>query len=148
MSDTQIKSVALFFFFAFFDEHRALDLTSKTLKLVRKKARDSQLDTNALIVKISQKVFLKEAGRQELPPPPQDLNIFQIPEAVHLGHLHALRKRVTAEEYGCLLWIKVFGLSETTVATGLDTTIGTIRHRTSQALKALGRHIPHEEAQA
>lgn len=144
MSDTQIKSVALFFFFAFFDEQRAIELTSKTLKLVRKQARDSEIDTNALIVRIAQKIFAKEASRRELPPPPQDLNVFQIPEAISLGHLHALRKRITIEEFGCLLWTKVFALPEATVALGFDTTIGTVRHRTSNALKSLGQQLPHE----
>ena len=148
MSDTQIKSVALFFFFAFFDEQRAIELTSKLLRLIRKRSRDETLDTNSLIVKLSQKLVAKESKRREIPPPPQDLTIFQIPETVHLGYLHALRKKVTLEEFSCVLWTKVLGLSETAVALGLDSTIGTIRHRNSNAIKALGQIIPNTGAEA
>ncbi len=144
MSDTQIKSVALFFFFAFFDELKALELTSRTVKLVRKNLRDGSLDTNALIVKFAQKVLAKESRKHEPSPPPQDLTIFQIPETMHLGHLHALRKRATLEEFSSLVWTRVLGLSEEAVALGLDSSIGTIRHRNSNALKTLGRSIPPE----
>jgi len=144
MSDTQIKSVALFFFFAFFDELKALELTSRTVKLVRKHSRDGSLDTNALIVKFAQKVLEKESRKHDPAPPPQDLTIFQIPDTMHLGYLHALRKRATLEEFSSLVWTRVLGMTETTVALGLGATIGTVRHRTSNALKSLGRAIPPE----
>ncbi|HEX4923343.1 MAG TPA: hypothetical protein VFV50_04625 [Bdellovibrionales bacterium] len=142
MSDTQIKSVALFFFFAFFDEQKSLDLTARVIRLVRKKAKGAEVPLEVLIVQAAQKVLVKEAKRTDVAPPPQTLQTLQIPDETQLGYLHALRRKIALDEYSALVWTHIIGFPEPALAAGLGSTVGTIRHRNGAALRTLGQMIP------
>ncbi len=142
LSEAQIRSVALFYFYVLLDENQALDWTLKSLRQCLKSlGSESESDSRAtsLIVHhthlgwkkiIQNKATLSASIVHEA--------AFVIPPSLDLGVWKQFRKDADGEEFLAVIWSKILGFSDQEIATGLGVSLGTVRYRVGRGLRHLG----------
>ena len=145
MTDAQIRSTILFFFLSFLDEKVALRAAGKTVVLCNrllKKSADPAKDFERIFVQASLRAWqkskrLKPAGQAGVA---LDGGI-DIPRQVDLGSWRQLHKDAQIEELLAVIWSKVLGFHDESIASGLDVSVGTVRYRVGRGLRLLGRTV-------
>lgn len=145
-SEAQIKSVALFFSLALLDDQLAGQAALATLYRLRKKTDKqnlSELQQQAQMVSLMSKIWLrycKYLNTSQGATYTGGLNTLKN-DFIDLGPWREFRRMTDDNEFLSVLWLQVIGFEEEAIAEGLNTTVGTVRHRVSRGLKYLGERM-------
>lgn len=149
-----IEKTALFFHFALLDEARAQSVTVKAIKKFRQerfKAKVSGLNLRASdFVRLTSEQLKREQKQTR----PKGLGFSSggliLPEKSNFGPWFEFQKIADDKDFSAVLYSKILALSEKEIATGLNTSVGTVRFRISNGLKILGRicHLGGEERES
>ena len=147
MTEAQIKSVALFFFFTLLDEdlaERAARLTIENFRVqIKKKSKNGTkgLATDPVVVLIreSRLVFEKISKSENLNRAAINQKAkFLLPPGVSYGAWRQFHKEAPREDLIAIIWSRIVGFDDVKVAQGLGASEGTIRYRVGRGLRQLG----------
>lgn len=140
MDEAEVQAIALFFFFAFLDERRALEASTQAIsQFAEKKKKHSDLNSHVLLVMTTAALWAKHHHKVHRGNP----NIsteggWMIPGDLDLGPWREFQKLATQDELLAVIWSKVLGLADKDIAQGLGISEGTLRYRLGRALRKLG----------
>lgn len=140
MGESETKSIALFFFFAFLDDRRAIEASTQALTLAAaKKKKNPKIPEPVLLVMCTFTIWKKHhlkitRGHTNLS---NDAG-WLIPSDFDMGPWREFQKLATQDELLTVIWSKVLSISEADIAQGLGISEGTIRYRLGRALRKLG----------
>ncbi|MBX2987907.1 MAG: hypothetical protein KF802_08410 [Bdellovibrionaceae bacterium] len=138
MTENDIRSIALFYYFALLDEQKAIEAGAEALNYARdRKKRDPALKNSSAVVMATFHVWEKWAGglnRNRVVP----MSSWAMPEGFDLRPWKEFQRNATSEELLVVIWSKIVGYSEGDIAVGLGQTEGTISFRLGKALRKLG----------
>ncbi len=142
LSEAQIRSVCLFYFFVLLDESEALTWTLKTIGKFSKAKTGNQ---GQEVEWASEMVYLTHESWRQLQKKGYGLGSpvsyeagFLVPSDVDLGIWKQFRKEAESDEFLAVIWSKILGVSDADMAKGLAITLGTVRHRVGRGLRHLG----------
>ncbi|MGE3973642.1 MAG: hypothetical protein AB7F59_03860 [Bdellovibrionales bacterium] len=139
INETQMKSVALFFFYAFMEESVATAAISKSLRKIERSLRkgDGFSSFSSASVYWTEKVWSRYNKKKQF----VNLGLermFSLPKDVELEPWKQLQKDVLPEEYLAAIWTGLLQYPPQDIAEGLGVSVGTVQHRSGIALKKLG----------
>ena len=139
LSESDIKDIALFFFFTMLDEKRAILAAAQTYEQCSKKIeRDSSLSIGETIVSSSYKIWNQHKAKLIRGRPQYSLSSgWNLPSGIDIGVWKDFQKNATEEDLLALVWSKILNISDIEIAHGLGLTIGTVRYRVSHAVRKL-----------
>lgn len=140
MTEAEIKSIALFAYFAFLDEARAVEAASRSLVLAEDKLKkDKSVTSSVAIVWATEKVWNELNGQllRGHPTVNSDKN-WILPKGFDFGPWKEFQKNATEDELLILIWSKILGFNDDEIAQGLGITEGTVRYRMARSLRKLG----------
>jgi hypothetical protein len=146
-----LKRFAIFFFLAFLDERLAAEISDRAAASYKSKNPKS-LDPNSPemrrltidLCKTYWETNKRRISRRDVKP---NLEAFgKLPAQVSLQPWIRFHKNTSDEEILAFLLAQILKFSEQEVAEGLKISIGTLRHRISRAIRAIGSYA--EGAQA
>lgn len=140
MTEADLKSIALFFYFAFLDDQKAIEASSQALALSRvRKAKSPHLKNSVLIVVATRAVWDKYKARMSRGRPNTSVESgWIIPEGLDLGPWREFQKSSSEDELLSVIWSKILKIDDDDISEGLGITQGTIRYRLGRALRKLG----------
>ena len=140
MIQIDVRSIALFFFYATLDEKRAIEAASQAFEQVRKKlSKNPQMKPEVAIISVTKQVWDENSGRFLRGRPNYSSESgWLIPEKVDLGPWKEFQKVSQEDEFLCLIWSKILKISDEDISLGLGVSIGTLRYRIGRALRKLG----------
>jgi hypothetical protein len=140
MGESEVSSIALFFFFAFLDDRRALEASTQAITLFNtKKKKNPQFNEAVLTVMSTFSVWSKLHLKLNRGNPNFSTEAgWSIPSDLDLGPWREFQKLATQDELLAVIWSKVLQLNEKDIAQGLGISEGTVRYRLGRALRKLG----------
>jgi len=140
MGESEVRSIALFFFFAFLDDRRALEASTQAISLFNdKKKKNPQFNNNELIVMSTFSVWTKNHLKLNRGNPNISTDAgWMIPTDLDLGPWREFQKLATQDELLAVIWSKVLEIQDHDIAQGLGISEGTVRYRLGRALRKLG----------
>jgi hypothetical protein len=144
VSDSDVKALALFFFFTMLDEKRALHAATQAFEICHQKFKaKSELKLPVLIVLSTQKIWDQHKKRliRGRPQYSQESG-WQLPPDIDFNAWKAFQKNSPEEELLALVWSQILNISDEDISAGLGITQGTIRFRVGRALRKLGSAQP------
>jgi sigma-70-like protein len=140
MGESEIKSITLFFFFAFLDDRRALEASTQAISICSdKKKKNPQFNNNTLIVMSTFAGWAKHHLKLNRGNPNISTDAgWMIPADLDLGPWREFQKLATQDELLAVIWAKVLEIPEKDIAQGLGISEGTVRYRLGRALRKLG----------
>lgn len=140
MTEADIKSIALFFYFSFLDDQKAIEASSQALALGRvRKSKSPHLKNSVLIVAVTKTVWEKYKPRMTRGRPNTSVESgWVVPEGVDLGPWREFQKSSSEDELLSVIWSKILKIEDDDISEGLGITQGTIRYRLGRALRKLG----------
>lgn len=140
MGEAEIRATALFFFFAFLDDRRALEASTQALSICfEKKKKNPQFNNAVLTVLSTYRVWSKHHLKLHRGKPTMNPEIgWMIPTDLDLGPWREFQKLATQDELLAVIWSKILGISDHDIAQGLGISEGTVRYRLGRALRKLG----------
>lgn len=140
MGELELKSIALFFFFAFLDDRRALEASTQAISIGSdKKKKNPQLNSQVLIVMSTFAVWTKHHLKLNRGNPNVSTDVgWMLPPDLDLGPWREFQKLATQDELLAVIWSKVLEIPEKDIAEGLGISEGTVRFRLGRALRKLG----------
>lgn len=140
MSESDVKSVALFFYFAFLDDKKAIEASTQALAICRdKKGSNPNINSDVAIVAATHAIWNKYKLRIVRGRPNSSVESgWLVPGNVDLGPWREFQKNATQDELLTVIWSKILNISEENISVGLGITQGTIRYRLGRALRKLG----------
>ncbi len=142
MTEAQIQSVALFYYFVTLDESVSLVESERTLLKVEsrlKKSTRPHEEIAPLIVYFTQKGWNKLRRRKQYVVTQSSVGSgFLIPDEVDMSSWVQFKKEADESEFLAVLWSRVLKFRDDEISIGLGVTVGTIRHRVSRGLRKLG----------
>ncbi len=144
LSEAQIKSVALFFFYACMDEETAFQSTTKTIEKCKKRTAKGALeheDVEAVLVNSTFETWKQWQQGTSL----SHISVsheagWMLAEGAEFGVWQDFRRSAEADEFLAVIWSKLLKIPDEHIAKGLDVSVGTVRHRVGRGLRQLG-HI-------
>jgi hypothetical protein len=148
MNEAQIKSVSLFFFYAFLEESVATPAINRALLGIQK----SQ-DKNAFTTVEAATVYWTHRYWRKFQKKAKFINIglermYKVPRDFDLEPWKQLQKELTQDEFLVAIWSALLGFSHRDIAEGLSVSTGTVQHRIGIAFKKLGNLIRREKPNA
>lgn len=140
MPETDAKSVALFFYFAFLDDKKAIEASIRALAFCRdKKKKNPQLKNSVALVIATKHVWDNYKARVIRGRPNTSVESgWLVPEAADLGPWREFQKTSSEDELLTVIWSKILKIDDDDLSQGLGITQGTIRYRLGRALRKLG----------
>jgi Response regulator containing a CheY-like receiver domain and an HTH DNA-binding domain len=140
MSEADAQSIALFFYFAFLDDRRAVEASIQALAFCRdRKKKNPELPSSVAIVAATKTVWNRYKNRIARGRPNTSVESgWLIPEGVDLGPWREFQKTASEDELLTVIWSKILRFSDHEISEGLGITQGTIRYRLGRALRKLG----------
>ena len=140
MGESEVRSIALFFFFAFLDDRRAIDASAQAISALNLKKKKNPSSNSAVLTVMSTfSVWTKQHLKLNRGNPNFSAEAgWIIPPNFDLGPWREFQKLATQDELLSVIWAKVLGFSETDIAQGLGISEGTVRYRLGRALRKLG----------
>ncbi|MEK2689601.1 hypothetical protein [Bdellovibrio sp. GT3] len=140
MTEADIQSIALFFYFALLDDRRAIEASTQALALCRdKKKRNPELSNPVALVAATKITWDKFKVRVTRGRPNTTVESgWLIPEGVDLGPWREFQKTASEDELLTVIWSKILKIEDNDISEGLGITQGTIRYRLGRALRKLG----------
>jgi len=140
MGESEVQAIALFFFFAFLDDRRAVDASAQTISIcTEKKKKNPALNNHSLLVAATFSVWSRLRAKVQR----GNANIsleggWVLPSGLDLGPWREFQKKATQDELLVVIWSKILGVSDKDIAEGLEISEGTVRYRLGRALRKLG----------
>ena len=143
MGDSEVRALALFFFYACLDEFRARDAASRAAdEYDRLLKRDPNMDPVVGVVLASMKVWNQYRSRIARGRPRYSSDSGWLwPEKTDLGHWKEFQKSAPEDELLAIIWVHILGYTEEQVSKALGLTAGTIRYRVGRGLRKLGSFL-------
>ena len=140
MTEADAKSVALFFYFAFLDDKKAIEASIRTLAFCRDKIKKNpELKRSVALVASSKTVWDGYKNRMTRGRPNTSVESgWIVPPEVDLGPWREFQKLASEDELLTVIWSKILKIEDTDISEGLGITPGTIRYRLGRALRKLG----------
>ncbi len=140
MSESDVKAIALFFYFAFLDDRRAMEASTLAITICKeKKSRNPSLRSNIAIVAATQTIWSKYKMRVVRGRPNTSVESgWLIPSGIDLGPWREFQKNASQDELLTVIWSKILNVTDEDISEGLGITQGTIRYRLGRALRKLG----------
>lgn len=134
------KAIALFFYFAFLDDRKAIEASTQALTICHeKRKRSPEIRPSTAVVAATHTVWNKYKGRITRGRPNTSVESgWLIPNGVDLGPWREFQKNATQDELLTVIWSKVLNIEDEDISAGLGITQGTIRYRLGRALRKLG----------
>ena len=153
MNESQVRSLALFFFFTLLDENlaerAALQGVKRIKHLMTKNKNQVEFDVNALVVHVAISIFNKMKGREAFNKAHVGAKSkFILPKGFSLGAWRHFYKETDIDDVIAVIWSRILGFSDLQIARGLGVPVGTIRHRVGRGLRQLGLLLTLGEAGA
>ncbi len=141
ITERQIRSVALFFFFAYLDEKaalRAMDTTVAALKS-RLRAIDDPSEARVAVIEACAGQFNRDKKRIARGKLALTFESgWSLPDHFELAPWARFHKDASDEELLALLFARVLGSGETEIARALGISEGTARYRVGRAIRRMG----------
>jgi hypothetical protein len=140
MSESDIKAIALFFFYALLDDRKALEVAGEALEMARRRlAANTELKNSVAIVAATKQIWEKHSGQFVRGRPNYSLESgWLVPQGLDLGPWKEFQKSAQEDEFLCLIWSKILKISDEDISQGLGISVGTLRYRIGRALRKLG----------
>jgi hypothetical protein len=142
MTEAQIKSVALFFFYVFADKARAFSASAESIQWIGRKQKKLNLEavSDSILVFATYKVWKKYSHKKIKP---HEVNPvlesgWVVPTGLKLEQWWQFSKQAEPIIVLTLIWSILLGIEDKHIAEGLGVTEGTVRYRTGNGLKVLG----------
>lgn len=132
----QIRSLTLFFFLNLDGDKKVVAATLKAMRLLRRKGNQI---TEADLIATAQRVL--ERSQKLALPTESSTSPVVIPPNLELGGWREFQKKADQNEVVAVVWSRVLRFSDEVVASGLNSTVGTVRHRVARGLRKLGSLI-------
>lgn len=146
MKEAQIRSVALFFFYAFLDKGLAMKASVEALSLYNKrlKKRETHGPTEPLLVYSTYKVWKRYSKKRNIKAKDFELSAegWILPEGLKMEPWRDLIKNTDPQLYLAVIWSQLLQVSDKDISEGLGVTEGSIRYRVGKGLKLLGQAVP------
>ncbi|MFN7727681.1 MAG: RNA polymerase sigma factor [Bdellovibrio sp.] len=143
MGDSEVRALALFFFFASLDEYRAKETASKAAdEYERILKKDPKIDPAVGVILASYKVWIQ--FKSKIPrgrPQFSNESGWLFVDKIDLGHWKEFQKTAPEDELLALIWVHILGFSEEQVSRALGLTEGTLRYRVGRGLRKLGTFL-------
>lgn len=143
MTQVDVKSIALFFYFAFLDDKKAIEASAQALAFSRdKKSKNPNYKDAVILVSATKVIWDKHKSRVNRGRPNTSVESgWLVPEAVDLGPWREFQKNASEDELLTVIWSKILKIDDLDISEGLGITQGTIRYRLGRALRKLGSMI-------
>ena len=150
MTEEEIRSIALFFYFLTLNSEAAVEASASALAEARDLLKREPQRPHEEIL-ISAMVDIMEDLPLDLPKSEKnDLRDFQnwgLPKDIDFNFWREFHRRASREEISALLWSGVLGFSHHGIAVSVGLQEGTVRYRLGQAYRKLGgtfgrMHVP------
>lgn len=142
IDEAQVRSVALFYFFALQDERLAFHATVKTVGKLQKRLSKDGLpvkDLRSATVHITYNLWNKyKTSIRKAQSAVTHEGGWILPEQVDMGAWRQFRKDADEDEFLAVLWSRVLEFSDEEISMGLGISVGTARHRVGRGLRHLG----------
>lgn len=140
MIEVDARSIALFFFFALLDEHRAIEATSEAIQNCKDRlSKNPQLKPTVALVAATRQVWEKNSGRFARGKHNYSLESgWLLPEGLDMGPWKEFQKTAQEDEFLAMIWSQILKLQDEDISLGLGISVGTLRYRTGRALRRLG----------
>lgn len=140
MTEADVQSIALFFYFALLDDQKAIEASSQALALGRaRKQKNPHLKNTVALVASTKVVWDKYKARVARGRPNTSVESgWLIPEGLDLGPWREFQKSASEDELLTVIWSKILKIEDDDISEGLGITQGTIRYRLGRALRKLG----------
>lgn len=146
MKEAQIRSVALFFFYAFLDKSLAMKASVEALSLYDKrlKRRETHGPTEPLLVYSTYKVWKKHSKKRNTKSKDFELSAegWILPQGLKMEPWREFIKDIDPQLYLAVIWSQLLQVSDKDISEGLGVTEGSIRYRVGKGLKLLGQIVP------
>jgi hypothetical protein len=140
MTEVDVRSTALFFFYAFLDEQKAIEAASQAVQVHKNKIyKNPETKPAIALVAATYEVWMKNSsffvrGKHNYSPETG----WQLPHGLDMGPWREFQKSAPEDEFLSLIWSQVLNISDEDIALGLGISVGTLRYRTGRALRRLG----------
>ncbi|MFM6929870.1 MAG: hypothetical protein ACKOX6_15480 [Bdellovibrio sp.] len=140
MTEADIQSIALFFYFALLDDKKAIEASTQALVLCRdKQKRNPGLSSSVAVVVATKVVWGRFKARVIRGRPNTSVESgWLIPEGIDFGPWREFQKTASEDELLTVIWSKILKINDNDISEGLGITQGTIRYRLGRALRKLG----------
>ncbi|UOF00234.1 hypothetical protein [Bdellovibrio reynosensis] len=140
MTEADVQSIALFFYFSLLDDQKAIEASSQALAIGRaRQQRNPELKSSVAIVAATKTVWDKYKSRVSRGRPNTTVESgWLIPEGTDLGPWREFQKSASEDELLTVIWSKILRIDDDDISEGLGITQGTIRYRLGRALRKLG----------
>lgn len=134
------RRIALFFFYAFLDETRAINAASEAVQNCKDRlAKNPELKPSVALVAATHHLWLKHKGhlargRHNFSPE----SGWILPAGLDLGPWKEFQKTAQEDEFLALIWSRILQLPDEDIASGLGISVGTLQYRTGRALRKIG----------
>lgn len=144
MVDSDVKAIALFFFYTMLDERMAIHASAEAYELALNKIENKiNLKTQALIVFCTQQIWQKHVKHFQRGRPQYRLESgWQFPPELELDTWKEFQKKANEEELLALVWSRVLKIEDENIAVGLGLGEGTVRFRVGRAVRKLASMQP------
>lgn len=143
MSENDIKSMILFFFFAFLDEGKAIEASAEAIEKYRRYiSKNPNARTSVVLILATKQIWQKNRGRIVRGHPNfHSESGWQFAKSVSMGPWKEFQKSALDEELLSLIWSQILKISDQDISSGLGISEGTLRYRRGRALRKLGALI-------
>ncbi len=145
MTESQIKSVALFFYFTLLDDDLAESASRIVIAKCRAKFKNNKLTENEqLVILVHQLFAVFEKTRTENILNKASLSQkanYLMPQGISFGAWRQFHKESSVEDLVSVVLSQILCLEDATIALGLGVTTGSVRYRVGRGLRQLGHLI-------
>jgi hypothetical protein len=145
MNESDIRALALFFFFALLDDRKAVDLAIAALGVCQeKKKRYPNMKNSVIVVAATSEIWEEVHLKLKRGLPNTSLESgWIVPQDLDMGPWREFQKNATSDELLSVIWSRILRIPENEIALGLDLTTGTVRYRMARAFRKLGNMVQH-----
>ena len=140
MFENEIKSIALFFFFAVLDDKKAIHTSSRASDLfyLRMKKNPNQ-NPNVALVTVTRQAWDKSKNNFYRGRPQYSIESgWLIPTGLDMSPWKEFQKSSHEDELLAVIWSKILKIPEADISLALGITEGTLRYRIGRGLRKLG----------
>lgn len=139
MTEESLRSVSLFFFFAFMEDGLAVPAAQQAHRVLKQNSsHENSRSASIRLVQVTAEI-LEKVGRHRPPSAlTEDPVGWRLPEGMAWQPWREFHRQATEEELPILIWCMILGIPEREVAVAIGLPEGTIRHRLGRGLRKLG----------
>lgn len=143
MTEVEIQSIALFFYFALLDDKKAIEVSSQAIALFREQIkRKPNVNRSVILVSCTKAAWDRVRTRVMRGRPNTSAESgWLTPVGADLGAWRDFQKNATEDELLTVIWSKILKLNDKEISEGLGITEGTIRYRLGRSLRKLGTMV-------